>query len=113
MRIEFTSRDIDQLRNERFNHPDPRVRSKMEALYLKAQDFSDEEICLLVRISKDDLFRTLEEYRYGGIGALKTISFDSYQSDLNENKRKKKIHFGEVPPRMVVMPRSRLNTVQA
>jgi len=33
IRILFTDEEIDQLRKERFTHPHPRVRIKMEAVF--------------------------------------------------------------------------------
>ena len=101
IRIEFGSLDIDQLHHERFNNPHPRVRVKMEALYLKAQEFSHEEICLLVRISKDTLIRYLKEYLDGGIEALKTVRFHSPQSDLKDHEEEIKSHFETEPPRTI------------
>ena len=45
IKIEFTEEGKQALDYERYNYPDPRVQRKMEALWLKSQELSREEIC--------------------------------------------------------------------
>ncbi len=67
MTIEFSEADIEALDHERFNHPHPKVRRKMEALYLKANGLKHHEICRLCAISKHPLVTWLKQYTLGGI----------------------------------------------
>ena len=48
--IEFAPETIEQLQHEKRYHPHPRVRQKMEALYLKSQGMPHYQICQLVGI---------------------------------------------------------------
>jgi len=60
MQMEFSQAEIDQLYQERMNHPHPRVRQMMEVLYLKALKVTHQEICRITRISAKTLRRYLQ-----------------------------------------------------
>lgn len=60
--IEFTTAEREALHHERFYHPHPRIRQKMEALYLKSQELSTQDICRLCAISKATFYRYLHTY---------------------------------------------------
>lgn len=68
-RIEFTEADVKALHYERFHHPHPRVQRKMEALYLKSQQLSHQEIGRLTGITGNTLRGYLREYQRGAPGA--------------------------------------------
>jgi len=55
IRITFTDEEIEQLRKERLNHPHPRVRKKMDVLFLKSQGISHQKIGKMVGITQDTL----------------------------------------------------------
>ncbi len=55
IKLTFTPAIIDQLHDERTQHPHPRVRQRMEAVYLKALGFKHKEIGRIVRISPNTL----------------------------------------------------------
>jgi hypothetical protein len=44
IKVEFTEEQINRLPYLRFNHPHPRVQLKMEVLFLKSQELSQNEI---------------------------------------------------------------------
>ena len=71
IKIEFTPKEIDALEYERYHHVDPKVQKKMEALYLKSQGITHQEICRLGRISEPTLVAYLKQYQAGGIEQLK------------------------------------------
>lgn len=71
IQIEFTSEEVDALELERYQHPDPKVQKKMEALYLKSQQLAHQEICRLCRIAEPTLVAYLKQYQEGGIEQLK------------------------------------------
>ena len=58
--IDFTKETIDQLRQERYNHPHQRVQRKMDALLLKSQGLSHGDIGKILGICQDPDFRAKE-----------------------------------------------------
>ena len=50
--IEFSSEAVEQLHYERRYRPHPRVRQRMEAVYLKALGYQHQEIGYIVGISQ-------------------------------------------------------------
>ena len=67
--IIFNEEDISALRYWRFQHPDPRVQVRMEALYLRSQGVANAEILRLCGISKASFHRYLKAYMAGGINS--------------------------------------------
>jgi hypothetical protein len=45
--INFSAADIEVLRSWRFQHPDPRVQVRLEALYLRSQRMATKDILRL------------------------------------------------------------------
>ena len=81
--IEFAPETIEQLQHEKRYHPHPRVRQKMEALYLKSQGMPHYQICQLVGIrGRATLVRYFREYQMGGLGRLQTLNFRKPESIL-------------------------------
>ena len=81
-KMEFTTAEREALHYWRFHHPHPRVRRKMEALYLKSQGLAPEAISRLCAISKPTLYRYLHAYREGGIAKLQEVPFHRRQGQL-------------------------------
>jgi transposase len=71
IKLIFSPQEINLLQQERFYHPDPRVRLKMEVLLLKSQGLSHAAIAKLANISSNTLRNYLREYAAGGIDALR------------------------------------------
>jgi transposase len=101
LRLAFTSEEIKALHQQRFHHPHPRIRLKMEALYLKSQGFAHQDIARLCRISESTLLRYLQDYAKGGIEKLSEISFHQPQSELEKHRERIAAYFREHPPATV------------
>jgi transposase len=97
--IDFTLQDIDALHHERFHHPHPRVQLKMEAVYLKSQGLSHQDICRLARISENTLRTYLRQYQEGGLERLKQTDWNGPRSELAEHRQTLEEHFRNHPPR--------------
>jgi len=78
IKIEFTTEEIDALERERYQHPDPKVQKKMEAVYLKSQGLEHQEICRLCRISEPTLVAYLKQYQEGGMERLKKTGIQAH-----------------------------------
>ncbi|MCP4486034.1 MAG: IS630 family transposase [Gammaproteobacteria bacterium] len=98
IKIEFSAEDRERLDYERYHHPHPRVQRKMEALWLKSQDLSHQEICRLTGISKGTLCRYLKEYQQGGIEKLKETNFHKPKSKLAQHTSTIEAYFRQYPP---------------
>jgi transposase len=96
--IEFTEAEKDALSHERYYHPHPRVRQRMQALWLKSQGLSHHEICRLASISEPTLCSYLKAYQRGGIEALKQLNFYQPESELVGHTDLLKSYFEEHPP---------------
>ena len=101
IRIEFTEEEKQALHHERFHHPHPRVKQKMEALWLKSQGLTHQEIRRLTCISKPTLCAYLKDYQEGGIEKLKEVNFYRPTSELAEYTSTIETYFRENPPATV------------
>jgi transposase len=108
IRLEFSESDISALEYERYHHPHPHVQRKIEALYLKSQGLSHQEIRRLCRIgSKTTLVTYLREYETGGIAVLKRLNFKGSPSELNQHIPSLKAH----PPRTSAEAQSEIERI--
>lgn len=97
--IDFTPHDVDALHFERFHHPHPRVRLKMEAVYLKGQGRPHHDICRLARISEDTPRSYLRQFQEGGVERLKRTDWDGPTSELADHRQAIEEHSRPDPPR--------------
>ena len=101
IKIEFDTKAIDALENERYHHPDPKVQKRMEVLYLKSQEVAHREIYPLCRISKPTLVAYLKQYQAGGTEQLKKFGYQGKSSELDKHGISLESYFEEHPPRTV------------
>lgn len=101
IKLAFIPEEIEALHQQRFHHPHPRIRLKMEALYLKSQGFAHQEIARLCHLSQSTLRRYLQEYAAGGLDKLSEIPFYRPQSELAQHREKLAGYFREHPPATV------------
>ena len=71
IKINFSQKEVDALRYERFHNSSVRIQQKMEALFLKSKKLRHAEICRICEISKPTLIAYLKEFQEGGIKQLK------------------------------------------
>ena len=98
LRLAFTQAEARALAHERFHHPHPRVRRKMEALWLKSQGLAHQEVARLAGVSGNTLRSYLRQYAEGGIAALKELHFRRPKSELAAHQATIVAYFREHPP---------------
>jgi transposase len=98
IRLEFSQEEKKNFSHERYYNTHPRVRQKMEVLWLKSENLPHHQICRLADISKPTLSSYLKEYQEGGLEKLKETNFYKPQSDLVAHSQAIKAHFAENPP---------------
>lgn len=104
--LHFSESDQQQLHHQRFHHPEPRVRLRAEALYLKSHDLPEEQVASLCRISPRTLTRYLRLYQQGGIEALSHSRYRGKASDLDSHADRLKAHFEQHPPHTIRQARA-------
>lgn len=98
LRLTFTETEAQTLSYERFHHSHPRVRRKMEALWLKSQGFAHQDIAQLVSVSEKTLRSYFQQYVDGGVAGLKEIHFRRPQSELVHHQEAITTYFCAHPP---------------
>ena len=98
IQLQFTPEAIEALHHERYHHPHPRVQRKMEAVWLKSQGLSHQEIARLTKISVNTVTSYMRAYQQGGIEQLKQVNFYKPLSSLNDYTATIEAYFIEKPP---------------
>lgn len=70
LKLDFTIEQIEALKHQKFHHPHPRVRRKMEALLLKSKGLPHAVIAELVGVSANTLLTYFRQFEQGGVTAL-------------------------------------------
>ena len=111
IKISFSEADIEALRYWRFQHPDPRVQVRMEALYLRSQKVANGEILRLCGISKASFHRYLTAYVTGGIEQLKHFEPRRPRSALHHHRTTIEAEFQQRPPATVAEAAARIEAL--
>src|SRR5437588_3761888 len=98
IQLTFSEEEIKQLDYERYHYPHPRVQRKMEALLLKAKGLPHHQIADCVGVCENTLRGYLQDYRDGGIEALKRLEFYRPSSELENYRDSLEAYFKEHPP---------------
>jgi transposase len=97
-KITFSPEDIQQLQQQRFYHPHPRVRIKMEVLWLKSKGLQDAKIEELASVSINTRLKYFREFQEGGIKRLQETRFYRPTSELDQHAEVVKKAFEGKPP---------------
>ena len=98
IKIEVTELDKQLLRQERFNHPHPRVMLKMEVVYLKSIGLRNDLVCEITGVCGNTMREYLKQYNEGGIERLKEVNFYKPNSDLATYSGTIEKYFTDNPP---------------
>lgn len=109
--ITFSETDIKALQYWRFQHPDPRVQVRMEALYLRSQGVPTRDIPRLCGISKSSFHRYLNAYVTGGIEQLKHLEPRRPRSALHHHRPTIEAEFRQRPPTTVAEAAARIEAL--
>ena len=108
IKITFSEADIAALRYWRFQHPDPRIQVRMEALYLRSQRVPTRDIPRLCGISKASVHRSLQAYATGGLEPLKHLEPRQPRSALHQHRATIDAEFRQRPPATVAEAAARI-----
>jgi len=98
IRTAFSEEDIRTIKKLRYTDPHPKVRRRMEALWLKSQGLLHEEICRLTGISGNTLRKYLRLFQSGGVEKLTEINCYMPTSELDAHRDQIEAYFRKHPP---------------
>jgi len=84
LKINFTKEQIEQLNFEKSNCINLRVRTKLEALILKANGLPHKKIQQILNIDKNTVTAYLKVYSEGGLEAIKKNNYVGQSSQLEQ-----------------------------
>jgi transposase len=97
----WSAEDVTALRYGRFQHPDPRVHVRMEALYVRSQGVTKGEIRRLWRLSSASFPRDLKAYVAGGVEPRKRSDHDRPPRELAHDRTTREADLPQHPPATV------------
>lgn len=98
LRLTFTEMEKQALAYERVHHPHPRVRRRMDVLWLKSQGLAHQDIARLAGVSPKTLRSYFQDYQAGGIAGLKVLRFRRPQSERVAHQPAIEAYFRDHPP---------------
>lgn len=98
IRLVFSDEMRERLRRERIHHPHPRVRQRLEALYLKSEGWSHQAICASLGITKPTLIGYVRLFQVGGWAALTACRFRQARGALAPHEGAIVAAFARHPP---------------
>jgi transposase len=83
IQVEFSEEDRARIEKERYTHPDPRVRQRMEILFLKSIGIPNSQIPKLAGVSPNTMRTCFRLYQLGGLGRITKFLYHRPPSPLN------------------------------
>ena len=101
LQINPSVQDVAIFKNERKNHPYPRVRQRMNVLWLKHNRVAHKKIAILADVSTTAVTKYIRMYNTEGVEKLREINFFKPQSKLVDFKASLEEYFRKHPPASV------------
>jgi transposase len=98
IKINVSEEEKQLLRQERYNHPHPRVMLKMDVVYLKSLGLKNDLVGEITGVCGNTIRDYLKQYMEGGIDRLKEVKFYKPNSELKEYSGTIEQYFTENPP---------------
>jgi len=111
IQLEFTPEIQAALNYERYYHPIPLVRRRMETLWLKSHNLPHALISLLAGVSENTMREYFRLYQEGGIERLKEVHFYQPESELQVHASTLEAHFRDNPPATIKEAMSEIETL--
>ena len=111
LRLQWTAEEVTRLQDLRRHHPNPRVRRKAEAVYLKSLNLPHHEIARIVGVTEKTARSYLQAYAAGGIDALSAVVRRNHQSALYDHVDTIRAAFTDQPPATINEAVARIETL--
>ena len=83
-KINFIEEDINEILYLSKYHEHPRIRQKMQGVWLRSQNFSQKDIAKILSVSENTVRSYINDYIDGGIEKLKETNFYQPKSELEK-----------------------------
>jgi len=90
---------LAEIRHDRYHHPHPRVKRKMEVLWLKSRGLTHADIAACADVSPRSVQRYLDEFLAGGLPRLRQLNWQGKTCALDEHQQSLEAYFLDHPPR--------------
>lgn len=104
--LHFPPDVLAEIEHDRFHHPVPQVQRRMELLRLAAHGLPRPDLIRLSGLSKATVQRRLDEYRDGGLDAVRRWHFRGRANGLAPHTATLEEHFAAHPPATVADARA-------
>jgi transposase len=92
---------VETVARERYEHPDPRVQERMEIIWLKSKEETNDRIGELANVSRSTVQRTLRLYAEEGLDGIRKFGWKGQPSALTPHRETLAKEFEERPPQTV------------
>lgn len=99
--LHFPPDVLAEIEHDRFHHPVPQIQRRMELLRLAAHGLPRADLIRLSGLSKATVQRRLDEYRDGGLDAVRRWDFRGRANGLAPHATTLDGHFATHPPATV------------
>lgn len=97
--LTLTDEQLKIVRHERLHHEHARVRQRMDALWLRANGFTQLRVAEMLDISRHTIADYENLYETGGLDALRELKWGRRVSPLEEYAPEIEDYFEKYPPR--------------
>jgi transposase len=97
IRIDFNQAEIQLLKKEKDKNPNPKIRRRVEVVYLKSKGLQHKQIQDITGFSPTQVTKLLNLYQMGGLEAIKTLHYQGQPSKLHHFKDELKSSFEKKP----------------
>lgn len=99
--VQVSDEDREKIRVLRQEHPNPRVRKRLDVLWFKCQQVPHSKICQLADISQGTMRQYFRLYQAGGLERLQKFNYYAPTSDLEQHRGELSAYFRAHPPRTI------------
>ena len=110
-KVEFSDTVVKELDRERFEHPHPKVRRRMMAVWLWSQHFNQRDCARICGLSERSVRRYLEGFQRGGLEGLRELRWKGPTRRVEPHAGTLEAEFRKNPPRSVAAAAERIETL--
>jgi transposase len=96
--VQLTEKDMQTVNFERFHYPCPIVQKRCHTLYLKAKQYTHQEIADILDLHPNSITTYLKMYQKGGLEQLKRVNYGTNTSALEAHQSSLEEAFRQHPP---------------
>lgn len=108
VRIDFNQAEIQLLKKEKDENPNPKIRRRVEVVYLKSKGLPHKVIQDITGFSHTQVTKLLTLYQMGDLEAIKTLHYQGQPSKLHRFKDELKSSFEKNPVATLKEARARI-----